>query len=121
MAANGKEEWKSAMDRAEDLLEQGRKEMLKAAEMAKEKGDEAWEEAQQAAKATLKNARAKSAEFWEETKDRSERLVKDARDYGEDVVEDLERLVRKHPARSVGLTLLVGVLIGTLLTRSDRD
>lgn len=120
MASNGKDEWKNTMDKAEEMIEEGRKQMLKAAEKAKEQGEEAWEEAQGKAQQAWKHAKARGAEFWEDTKDRSERLYKDARESGEDALEDVEKLIRKHPARSIGLTLLVGVVIGALLSR-DRD
>ncbi len=123
MASNGKEardEWKNVMDKAEEMMEQGRKEMLKAAELAKDKGEDAWEEAQAKAQQAWKHARARGGEFWDEAKAKGDRLAKDARDAGEDALEDLEKVIRKHPARSIGLTLLVGVVIGALLSR-DRD
>jgi len=120
MVSNGKEEWKSVMEKAEEMIEQGRKEMLKAADMAKDKGEDAWEEAQTQARQSWKHARARGAEFWDDAKDRGEKLAREARDYSEDFIEDLEKLVKKNPARSMGLTLLVGVVIGALLSR-DRD
>jgi ElaB/YqjD/DUF883 family membrane-anchored ribosome-binding protein len=44
----------------------------------------------------------------------------DVKDRGEEVWDDAERLIKKHPSRALGLSLLVGVIIGSLLAR-DRD
>ena len=120
MASNGKEEWNGVVERAEEMIEEGRQEMIKAAELAKDKGEDAWEEAQSKARQSWKHARARGAELWDDAKERGEKLARDARDYSEDFVEDLEKLVKKNPARSIGLTLLVGVVIGALISR-DRD
>jgi len=106
---NGHEEWKAAMEKAQEMMEEGRREMAKAAEMAKEKGQEAWEA-----------ARAKSREAWEEVRAKGLNAIDDVRDKGEEIWDDAEKLVKKHPARALGLTLLVGVVIGALLSR-DRD
>jgi ElaB/YqjD/DUF883 family membrane-anchored ribosome-binding protein len=106
---NGHDEWKAAIEKAQEMLEEGRKEMAKAAEMAKAKGDEAWQA-----------ARKKSREAWDDVRASGLNTLDDVRDKGEEVWEDAEKLVKKHPARAIGLTLLVGVVIGTLLSR-DRD
>ena len=106
---NGHEEWKAAMSKAQELLEEGRKEMAKAADLAKEKGEEAWEA-----------ARKKGREAWDEVRATGLNALDDARDKGEEVWEDASKLIRKHPTRAIGLTLLVGVVIGSLLSR-DRD
>src|SRR5450631_3967449 len=102
---NGHDEWKAAIDKAQELLEEGRKEMAKATEMAKEKGQEAWEA-----------ARKKSREAWDEARASGLNTLDDVRDKGEEVWEDAEKLIKKHPARAMGLTLLVGVVIGALLS-----
>jgi ElaB/YqjD/DUF883 family membrane-anchored ribosome-binding protein len=83
--------------------------MAKAAEMAKEKGQEAWEA-----------AREKSRQAWEEIRATGLNAIDDVRDKSEEIWDDAEKLVKKHPARALGLTLLVGVVIGALLSR-DRD
>ncbi len=106
---NGHEEWKTAMAKAQELLDEGRREMAKAAEMAKEKGQDAWEA-----------ARKKGREAWEEVRATGMNSLDDARDKGEEVWEDVEKMVKKSPARAVGLSLLVGVVIGALIAR-DRD
>jgi len=106
---NGHDEWKAAIDKAQEMLEEGRREMARAAEMAKEKGEDAWKAAQK-----------KSREAWDEVRASGLNAIDDIQDKGEEVWEDAERLVKKHPARVIGLTLLVGVVIGTLLGR-DRD
>jgi len=106
---NGQDEWKAAIVKAQEMLEEGRKEMAKAAEMAKAKGEEAWQAARQ-----------KSREAWDGVRATGLNALDDVRDRGEEVWEDAEKLVKKHPARAIGLTLLVGVVIGALLSR-DRD
>ena len=106
---NGHQDWKAAMEKAQEMLEEGRKEMAKATEMAKEKGEEAWTA-----------ARKKGTEAWDEIRASGLNALDDARDKGEEIWEDAEKLVKKHPARAMGLTLLVGVVIGALLSR-DRD
>ncbi len=103
------EEWKVTMEKAEELLEQGRKEMAKAAELAKEKGQDAWEAAQK-----------KGKKVWDEARANGMNVVDDLKDQTEEIWEDAEKLVKKSPAKAIGLTLLVGVVIGALLSR-DRD
>lgn len=107
--SNGHEEWKVAMEKAQAMMEEGRKEMAKAAELAREKGRDAWEAAQERTREAMDDLRAASMNAWE-----------DVRDKGEEAWEDAEKIVRKHPARAIGLSLLVGVFIGALLSR-DRD
>src|SRR5689334_21166472 len=106
---NVHEEWKAAIDKAQELLEQGRKEMAKAAEMAKEKGQDAWEA-----------ARKKSREAWDDVRSNGLNMWDDVRGQGEEMWEDASKWVKKHPTRAIGLTLLVGVVIGALLGH-DRD
>ena len=106
---NGHEDWKAAMSKAQELLDEGKREMAKAAELAKEKGQDAWDAAQK-----------KSREAWDDVRAKGLNALDDARDKGEEVWEDVEKLVKKSPARAIGLTLLVGVVIGALLAR-DRD
>lgn len=106
---NGHDEWKVAIEKGQELLEQGKKEMAKAAEMAKEKGEEAWEA-----------ARKKGREAWEDVRASGLNALDDVRDKGEEMWEDAAKLIKKNPTRALGLTLLVGVVIGALLSR-DRD
>jgi ElaB/YqjD/DUF883 family membrane-anchored ribosome-binding protein len=110
MAVNGnKEEWNDALDKARAMLEDGRREMAKATEMAREKGEEAWH-----------SARKKSQEAWDQLRASGYNAYEDAKDRSEEVWEDTEKLVRKYPSRALGLTLLVGVIVGALLSK-DRD
>jgi ElaB/YqjD/DUF883 family membrane-anchored ribosome-binding protein len=44
----------------------------------------------------------------------------DVKDQGEEVWEDAEKMIKKYPSRAIGISLLVGVIIGTLLSR-DHD
>jgi ElaB/YqjD/DUF883 family membrane-anchored ribosome-binding protein len=106
---NGHDEWKAAIEKAQDILEEGRKEMARATQLAKEKGEEAWQA-----------AREKSREAWDDVRASGLNAIDDFRDRSDEMWEDAEKLVKKHPARAMGLTLLVGVVIGALLTR-DRD
>jgi ElaB/YqjD/DUF883 family membrane-anchored ribosome-binding protein len=106
---NGHDEWKATMEKAQEMLEEGRREMARAAQMAKEKGEEAWEAAQK-----------KSRQTWDEVRATGLNALDDARDKGEEIWEDAEKLIKKSPARAIGITLLVGVVIGALLGH-DRD
>ena len=108
-AHNGHEEWKDAMEKAQKILEEGRKEMAKAAEIAREKGQDAWDA-----------ARKQGREAWDEVRATGLNALDDVRDKGEEMWEDAEKLIKKNPARAIGLTLLIGVVIGALLTH-DRD
>jgi ElaB/YqjD/DUF883 family membrane-anchored ribosome-binding protein len=106
---NGSEEWKAAMEKAEELLAEGQREMAKAAAMAKDKGEEAWAA-----------ARKKGKEAWGEVRAKGLNALDDARDKGEELLEDAEKIVKKNPGRAVGLALLAGIVVGALLIR-DRD
>jgi ElaB/YqjD/DUF883 family membrane-anchored ribosome-binding protein len=106
---NGQDEWKETMEKAQEMLEEGRREMAKAAEMAKAKGQEAWEAARQ-----------KSREAWDEARASGLNALDDVRDKGEEIWEDAEKLIKKSPARAIGVTLLIGVVIGALLGH-DRE
>ena len=79
-AQNGHDEWKQAIEKAQELLEQGRKEMARAAEMAKEKGEEA-----------LAAARKKSREAWDDVRASGLNALDDVRDKGEEMWEDAEK------------------------------
>ncbi len=107
--SNGHDDWKVTMEKAQELLEQGRREMAKAAELAKEKGED-----------VLEAARKRGRQVWDEARASGLNAVDDLRDQGEELWEDAQKAVKKHPARAMGLTLLVGVIIGALLSR-DRD
>jgi len=109
MATTGKEEWSETIEKARELLEQGRKEMARAADMAREKGAEA-----------LQAARKKSQEAWDDARLTGIHAMDEAQEKGEAVWEDTEKLVKKHPGRTVGVCLMAGILIGLFLAR-DRD
>src|SRR6185503_13468408 len=98
---NGHEEWKSAMQKAQAILEEGRKEMERAAQMAKEKGQDAWEAAQKTGRKAWDDARVASANAWDDVKDK-----------GEEAWEDAEKIVKKHPTKAVGISILVGIVLG---------
>ena len=106
---NGHDEWKVAIEKAQGLLEEGQKEMAKAREMAKAKGEEAWIAAQK-----------KSRQAWDEVRATGLNALDDFRDQGEEIWEEAGKLIKKNPTRAIGLKLLVGVVIGSLLCR-DRD
>src|SRR5262249_52016181 len=103
------EDWKITMEKAEELLEQGRKEMAKAAELAKERGQEAWAAAQK-----------KGKKGWDEARASGMNAMEDLKDQTEEIWEDAEKMLKKSPMKAIGLTLLVGVIIGALISR-DRD
>jgi ElaB/YqjD/DUF883 family membrane-anchored ribosome-binding protein len=120
MAEHGKEMWSEAIDKAKENFNAGWKELGKAAELAKAKGQDAWGEAQDKGRDAWVNAKAKGMEMWDDTRTRGKEMYSDARDRGEEVIDDAEKLVRKHPMRAIGLVLFIGVVVGALLGR-DRD
>jgi|GEM_PF-3104934 len=110
MATNGHhEEWSDTIEKARALLEEGRKEMARAADMAREKGQEA-----------LDTARQKSKEAWDSVRLKGAHVYEDVKDKSEEVWEDAEKIVKKHPGRAIGVSLIAGIVIGILLSR-DRD
>src|SRR5579864_3894776 len=111
--SNGKENWVEAIDRAKEHFNQGWKELASAAELAKEKGQDVWAQAQEKGREAWVNARAKGMEKWEDAKTAGVEALNEARERGEEAVQDAERLVRKYPARAVGLSVLLGVLLGS--------
>jgi len=109
MVGNGKEEWSETIEKARQLLEEGRKEMVRAADMAREKGTEA-----------LETARKRSKEAWESVRLKGIQTMDDMGEKSEEAWEDAQKLVKKHPGRTIGVCLVAGILIGLILSR-DRD
>ena len=120
MASNGKEIWSDAIDKAKENFNAGWKELSKAAEIAKDKGQDAWSEMQEKGRDAWIDAKSKGMEIWGDAKGRSKDTYDDVRERSEELLKDAEKYVRKSPMRAIGLTLLVGVVIGALLGR-DRD
>lgn len=118
--SNGKENWAEAIDRAKDHFNEGWKELARAAELAKAKGEDAWENAQARGREVWQHAKAAGMEKWGDAKQQGVEALNEAREHGEEVFKDAERIVRKYPAKAVGLSVLVGVVLGALLGR-DRD
>src|SRR5438309_11425482 len=109
---NGKENWAEAVDRAKQHFSEGWRELGRAAELAKEKGEKSWAEAQVKGRDAWVNAKAKGMEAWEDAKETGSEVLDEARERGEEALKDAERLVRKYPAKAVGLSVLVGVFLG---------
>lgn len=117
---NGKENWAQAIEKARELFNEGWTELSKASEQAKAKGTDAWAEAQKKGTEAWAHAKARGMESWEDAREAGREAVREARERGEEAIEDAEKLVKKYPARAVGLSVLVGVMVGLLLSR-DRD
>src|SRR5688500_1888952 len=100
---NGKDKWAEGIEKARDLFNQGWKELSKAAEDAKEKGEDALQEAQRRGTEAWTHARAKGMESWVDAKERSVDAFYEAQDRSEELVKDAEKLVRKHPSKAIGL------------------
>jgi ElaB/YqjD/DUF883 family membrane-anchored ribosome-binding protein len=58
---------------------------------------------------------------WEDGQDSAVRLWKQARETGEDFLYQLNRKVRRHPWKAVGVALGAGVLLGALISRGVKD
>ncbi len=109
MRENGHDDWKATMGRAQELLDQGRKEMAKAAEIAREKGEDA-----------LIAARKRGQEVWDEARANGMNTIDDLRDQGEEIWDDAQKAIKKHPARAIGFSILVGLVIGAFLSK-DKE
>lgn len=109
MASHENEDWSDTIEKARALLEQGRREMARAAELARGKGADA-----------IETARTKTKEAWESVREKGLNALDDAKDKSEEVWQDTEKLVKKHPGRALGVCLMAGIVIGLILAR-DRD
>lgn len=58
---------------------------------------------------------------WEDGQDSAVRLWKQARETGEDLLHQLNRNIRRHPWKAVGVALGAGVLLGALISIGGRD
>src|SRR3954470_18728184 len=88
MARLGKDTWSEAIDRAKDHFNAGWKELGRAAELAKGKGQDSWEEAQEKGRDAWVNAKARGMEMWEDAKSAGADRWSEVRDRGEEWVED---------------------------------
>ncbi|HTB21005.1 MAG TPA: hypothetical protein VK708_22930 [Bryobacteraceae bacterium] len=57
---------------------------------------------------------------WEDGQESAARLVKQARETGEDIFYRLNRHVRRHPWKAVGVALAAGALLGLVVSRNGR-
>lgn len=62
-------------------------------------------------------ARERLSEAAEKVRDTAEEV----KDRGEEVWDDAVAFVKKHPAKAVGLTLLIGFAFGALMSPRRRD
>jgi ElaB/YqjD/DUF883 family membrane-anchored ribosome-binding protein len=69
-------------------------------------------------KAALRSMRGVS---WEDGQESANRLMKQARETGEDFLYQLNRYVRRHPWRAVGVALAAGALVGLVVSHNGRD
>jgi ElaB/YqjD/DUF883 family membrane-anchored ribosome-binding protein len=68
-------------------------------------------------KSALRSMRGVS---WEDGQESANRLMKQARETGEDVLYQLNRYVRRHPWKAVGVALAAGTLVGVVVSRNGR-
>jgi ElaB/YqjD/DUF883 family membrane-anchored ribosome-binding protein len=57
---------------------------------------------------------------WEEGQDSAVRMWNQARENGEDLLYQLNRHVRRHPWKAVGVGLAVGALFGLVISSQSR-
>src|SRR4051812_12403609 len=107
---NGKDSWKVTIESARGHFDEGLRDLARAAEQAKEQGQEAWTVAQSRARETWVDVRDKGLSAWEETRERGEELLKDS-----------ERYVRSNPAKAIGWAAVAGIFLGLFLTTGRRD
>ena len=82
------------------------KEAERARERVQDIADNAWE---------------KGREKVEELRERGEEALTDLQEQGEDVWAQTQSLVKKYPARAIGISLLAGAVIGLLLSNRSDD
>ena len=78
----------------------------KALERVRDVADTAWD---------------KSRETWKDLSARGKEAMSGAQKSAEEAWEDARKLVQKHPAKVVGIALLVGTAIGALLAFRRKD
>jgi ElaB/YqjD/DUF883 family membrane-anchored ribosome-binding protein len=67
--------------------------------------------------ATLRNVRGVS---WEDGQESATRFLKQARETADDLMYQLNRYVRRHPWKAVGVALAAGTLVGVVVSRNGR-
>jgi ElaB/YqjD/DUF883 family membrane-anchored ribosome-binding protein len=67
------------------------------------------------------SAREKGRETWEELRDQGRQALDYAQKNVRDTWDDTEKLVQKHPGKAVGLALMVGVAIGSVLVALQKS
>ena len=77
-----------------------------ALERGRELTDSAWE---------------KGRETWKDMSQQGREAMMQAQKSAEEAWGDTQQLVQKHPGKSVGIALVVGVAIGALLTFRKND
>lgn len=77
-----------------------------AMERVREVADTAWE---------------KGRQTWKDLSVQGKEAIAGAQKSTEEAWEDAQKLVQKHPGKTVGIALLVGAAIGALLTFRKKD
>ena len=80
-------------------------------------GDNAVEQVREAVGSAWERGR----QTWKDFSIQSKDAMANAQKSNEEAWEDAQRLVQKHPGKTVGIALLVGAAIGALLTFRRND
>jgi ElaB/YqjD/DUF883 family membrane-anchored ribosome-binding protein len=94
------------MDTIRKMTETITKDRDKALERVREVADTAWD---------------KGHETWKELRGQGQEVIDQAQKSAEELWDDTEKLVQKHPGKAVGIALLVGAALGSLLALRHND
>ena len=89
------------------------------AENMRKAGEALGDEARNRIENVTEEALDKGRKAWKDIRDRGEEMMETARSRSGEAWDDVEKVVRKHPGRAVGLALLAGAIFGALITRGD--
>lgn len=89
----------------------------KAAGTITKDGDKAMERVHEVAETAWEKGRA----TWNDLSAQGKQAMAGAQKSAEDAWEDAQKLVQKHPGKSVGIALLVGAAVGALLAFRKSD
>lgn len=91
--------------------------MRKMTETLTKDGDKAMERVREVADTAWKKGR----ETWKDLRGQGKEAMDGIQKNAEEAWEDTQELVQKHPGKSLGIALLVGAVIGALLTFRKND
>jgi len=68
----------------------------------------------------IESAKAKGNEYWEKLKTKSQSFLTDTQSGGRKTWRQTKSFIHKHPAQAVGYAMLLGVIVGALISPKRR-